>query len=310
MAGPNQCFLMKRIFICLLLVVLFVSSAVAQPFADIVSFNCQTFSSDYKNNTSLKNKTDNYFLNFFLPKELKSGNTLLIRINSELISSTLTPDSSYSSQIYSVSLPLGMQFVSKNKKWKTVAIVLPKIASDFKDATDSYDYQFGGILMENYQYSPTFKVKFGLYYNREAFGNFFMPIIGLDWKVSDRLYMYGNMPNMYRIEYALKRNKLYGGLGFRSFTRSFRLSKSDNYDYVRYNEIQLKLFVDYFVAKKVLVFAEVGYSLGRNPWQFSYNTKEETFRNPIYTPLKQYPVFNAGFAYRIRFDLTEEKDPE
>ena len=303
-------FLMKNFFACLFLLVLFAGNAVAQPYADIVSFNCQTFSSDYKNSTSRRNKTDNYFLNFFLPKEFKNGNTLLIRLNSELLSSTLTPDSSYTSKLYSLSLPLGMQLVSKNKKWKTVIMVLPKIASDFKDATDSYDYQLGGILMESYQYSQTFKVKFGLYYNREAFGNFFMPIIGLDWKVSDRLYLYGNMPNMYRIEYALKKNKLYGGLGFRSLTRSFRLSKSGNHDYVRYNEIQLKLFMDYFVSKKILVFAEVGYSLGRNPWQYTYSTKDETFRNPVYTPVNFYPVFNAGFAYRVRFDLTEEKAPE
>lgn len=286
------------------------TNAAAQPFADILSFNCQTFSSTYKDNTSRSNKTDDYFLNFFLPKEFKNGNTLLIRLNSELISSTLTPDSSYSSKLYSVSMPLGMQFVWKNKKWKTVLIGIPKVASDFKDAIDTYDYQFGGIFLQNYQYSETFKVKVGLYYNREAFGNFFMPIIGIDWKVSDRLYLYGNMPNIYRIEYAIKKNKLYGGLGFRSLTRSFRLSKADNYDYVRYNELQLKLFVDYFVAKKIVLFAEVGYSLGRNPWQYTYNTKEETLRSPIYTPLKNYPVFNAGLAYRIRFDLTEEKNQE
>jgi hypothetical protein len=296
----------KAVVICFLLLVLVSLSVIAQPYADIIGFNCQTFSSDYKSNTARKNKTDDYFLNFFVPKEFKNGNTLLVRVNSELMSSTLTPDSSYSSTLYSVSLPLGMQFVSKSKKWKTVLIVLPKIASDFKDALDAYDYQFGGIFLENYQHSETFKVKFGAYFNREAFGNFFMPIIGLDWKVNDRLYMYGNMPNFYRIEYALKRNKLYGGLGFRSLTRSFRLSKADNYDYVRYNEIQLKLFVDYFVAKKILVFAEVGYSLGQNPWQFTYSTKDETFRNPIYTPLNPYPVFNAGFAYRVRFDLTEK----
>lgn len=298
----------KHFFVCLLWFGLMTSDAVAQPFADILNFNCQTFSSEYKNNTSRSNKTDNYFLNFFLPKELKNGNTLLIRLNSELISSTLTPDSSYSSKLYSVSLPLGMQFVWKNKKWKTVLIGIPKVASDFKDATDMHDYQFGGIFLQNYQYSETFKVKFGLYYNQEAFGSFFMPIIGIDCKVSDRLYIYGNMPNMYRIEYAIKKNRLYSGLGFRSLTRSFRLSKAYNYDYVRYNEIQLKLFVDYFVAKKVVLFAEAGYSLGKNPWQFTYNTKQETLRNPIYAPIGSYPIFNAGLAYRIRFDLTETQE--
>ncbi len=298
---------MKKHLIYFLFFSLFASASVAQPFADILNFNCQTFSSNYKNAPALKNKTDDYFLNFFIPKEFKNGNTLLLRLNSELVSSTLTPDSSYSSKLYSVSLPLGMQLVWKNKKWKTVIMALPKLASNFKGAINSNDFQIGGIFLQNYQYSETLKIKVGLYYNREAFGNFFMPIIGLDWKVNDRLYLYGNMPNMYRIEYALKKNRLYGGFGFRSLTRSFRLSKSDSYDYVRYNELQLKLFLDYFIAKKVLLFAEVGYSLGKNPLQFTYNTKNETFLNPIYTPMKPYPIFNAGLAYRIRFDLTEKK---
>lgn len=286
---------------------LFVNKSFSQPFVDIVSFNCQTFSSTYKGNTDKKNKTDDYFLNFFLPKQFKNGNTLMIRLNSEMLSSTIIPDSSYTSKLYAVSLPAGIQLLSKNKKWKTVMMAIPKVASDLKDAVDNYDYQLGGILMENYQYSETLKIKFGLYYNREAFGNFFIPLAGVDWKVSDRLNLYGILPTSYKVEYSIKKNKLYSGLHFRSFTRSFRLSKAENYDYVRYNEIQLKLFLDYFIYKKIVMFAEVGYSLGRNPWQYAYNTKEKTFRNPVYTELNRYPVFNVGLAYRIRFDLEKKE---
>lgn len=286
---------------------LFIYKSYSQPFVDIVGFNYQTFSSTYKNNTAQKNKTDDYFLNFFLPKEFKNGNTLMVRLNSEMLCSTITPDSTVTSCLYAISLPLGVQLLSKSKKWKTVIMAIPKVASDLKDAVDSYDYQLGGLFMENYQYSGTLKIKLGLYYNREAFGNFFIPLAGIDWKVSDRLNLYGILPTSYKIEYVIKKSKLYGGLNFRSFTRSFRLNKTENYDYVRYNEIQLKLFLDYFIYKKILVFAEVGYSLGRNPWQYTYNTKEETLRNPVYTELSRYPVFNAGLAYRIRFDLEKKE---
>lgn len=299
---------MKKItpFLCFLLVLL-ANKTFSQPYVDIVSFNCQTFSSSYKDNTKWKNKTDDYFLNFFLPKEFKNGNTLLIRLNSEMISSTFTPDSSYTSKLYNVSMPLGFQFLSKNKKWKTVLITIPKIASDLKDAIDKNDFQLGGIFLENYVHSEKLKIKAGLYYNREAFGNFFMPLVGLDWKVSDRLNLYGILPTSYKVEYAFVKSKLYAGLNFRSLTRSFRLSKAQNLDYVRYNEIQLKLFVDYFIYKKVLIFGELGYSLGKNPWQYTYNTKIETLRNPVYTPLKSYPIFNIGVAYRIRLDLEKRE---
>lgn len=289
------------------LLILLANKTFSQPYVDIVSFNCQSFSSIYKDNTNWKNKTDDYFLNFFLPKEFKNGNTLLIRLNSEMISSTITPDSSYTSKLYNVSMPLGWQFLSKNKKWKTVLITIPKIASDLKDVINKYDCQLGGVFLENYVHSEKLKIKAGLYYNREAFGNFFMPLVGLDWKVSDRLNLYGILPTNYKVEYAFVKNKLYAGVCFRSLTRSFRLSKPQNMDYVRYNEIQLKLFVDYFIYKKVLIFGELGYSIGKSPWQYSYNTKIETLRNPVYTPLKSYPVVNVGVAYRIRLDLEKRE---
>jgi hypothetical protein len=170
------------------------------------------------------------------------------------------------------------------------------------DVIDSHDYQYGGIFLENYVYSEKLKIKAGLYYNREAFGNFFMPLVGIDWKISDRLSMYGILPTSYKVEYMAQKNRLYTGLSLKSLTRSFRLPQAQNYDYVRYNEIQLKWFVDCFIYKKILFFAEVGYSLGRNPWQYTYNTKIETFQNPVYNPAKGYVVFNAGFAYRIRLE--------
>ncbi len=298
----------KNILFLFALFILFVNQSFSQPFADVVSFNYQTFSSDYKDTSGWKNKTDNYFLNFFLPKEFKNGNIFLIRLNSEMISSTISADSAYTSILSSISLPLGFQFVSKNKKWKTAVIAVPKIASDFKDAIDAYDIQYGGIFLETFVPNEKLKIKAGLYYNRDAFGDFFVPLVGIDWRASDRINLYGILPTNYKIEFKIIKNKLYTGLNFKSLTRSFRLSKTQGYDYVRYDEMQVKLFVDCFVYKKILVFAELGYTLGKNPWQYKYNTKDETFVNPVYTPLKSYPIFNIGIAYRVRLDF-EKKEP-
>jgi hypothetical protein len=283
----------------------------AQPFADILNFNYQTFSANYQDSTHWKNKTDNYFLNLFLPKNFKNGNTLLIRLNSELINSTISPDSAYSNRLSSVSMPIGMKLVSKNKKWETVILVIPKIASDFKDVIDDYDFQYGGIFLEQFVPSEKLKIKLGVYYNREAFGNFFVPLVGVDWRINDRVNLYGILPTNYKVEFNLLKNKLYTGLNFKSFTRSFRLSEKNNYDYVRYDEMQVKLFLDCFVVPKVLLFAELGYSLSRSPWQHKYGTnnkKEAYYGNPIYSPLKSYPVVSVGLAYRVRFDIEKKKE--
>lgn len=296
----------KYIVVCAFAFALITHHVFSQPLTDIISFNCQTYSSPYKNNTAHQNKTTDYFLSLFFPKVLKNGNTFLFRANGELMNSAISSDSSYSSTLYQLSLPTGFQFISPNQKWKTVIIGIPKIATETNSIIDKNDYQFGGIFLENFTYSNSLKIKFGLYYNREAFGSFFMPLAGLDWKVSDRLNLYGIMPSSYKVEYMLKKNRVYTGIHFKSFTRSFRLPKAQNYDYVRYNEIQLRYFIDYFVYKKLLLIAEVGYSLGRNPWQYTYGTKTKTVVNPIYTATERFFAFNVGIAYRLRFDLQQQ----
>ncbi|MCX6294530.1 MAG: hypothetical protein NTX97_00450 [Bacteroidetes bacterium] len=292
----------------LILFIFITATALAQPFADILSFNFQTFSSNYKDSVHWKNKTDDYFLNFFLPKEFKNGQTLLVRLNTEMMNSTISPDSSYSSRLSSISLPVGMKLVTKNKKWETVVLVIPKIASDFKDVIDGYDLQYGGIFLQHYVPNNKLKIKAGLYYNHEAFGNFFVPLVGVDWRINDRINLYGVLPTNYKMEFNIIKNKLYAGINFKSFTRSFRLSQKNKYDYVRYDEMQVKLFVDYFVVPKVLVFAELGYSIGKSPLQYIYDTKDKIYSNPVYTPIKNYPMISLGVAYRVRFDL-EKKEP-
>jgi hypothetical protein len=295
---------MKNSFLIITCIVFLFSNCItAQPFADIITFNYQTFSSPYKDADSKKNKTDDYALNCFVPKEFKNGNVLLIRLNSEYIYSSIISSSGYA--IGSVSLPVGFQMVTKNKKWKTVLMAVPKIASDFRDKIDKNDFQMGGIFLQNYVYSDRLKIKAGLYYNREAFGNFFMPLASIDWQATNRINFYGILPTNYKVEFNLKKNKLYTGLNFKSLTRSFRLSQNENLDYVRYNEMQLKLFLDCFIYKKMLLFGEAGYSLGKNPLQYSYNTKTQTDVNPIFTPVKNGLIFNIGLAYRLRFDLSK-----
>jgi hypothetical protein len=296
---------MKKILSAIVwILVLLFDQLTAQPFADIATFSYQTFSSPYKDVDSKKNKTDDYVLNFFVPKEFKNGNVLLVRLNSEYIYSSIVPSSGYA--IGSISLPLGFQLVTKDKKWRTVLMAVPKIASDFRDRIDRTDFQMGGIFLQNYVYSDHLKIKAGLYYNREAFGNFFVPLAGIDWQATSRINFYGILPTNYKVEFNLKKNKLYAGFNFKSLTRSFRLSQNENLDYVRYDEMQLKLFIDYFIYKKILLFGEAGYALGKNPLQYSYNTKEQTTANPIFTPVKNGVVFNIGIAYRMRFDLSQQ----
>jgi hypothetical protein len=178
-------------------------------------------------------------------------------------------------------------------------MVIPKVASDLKDNI-SKDSQLGGTLLFTYAFSDSLKVKFGLFYNREAFGNFFVPLAGIDWKATERLSFYGILPNNMRMEVKCS-DKFYVGLGFKNYKRSYRLSMDFNNDFITVKETQAKFFVDFYTKVKIVLFADVAYML-------KYDLAEHTDADPkgvpvnnlIYAPLNNNFLFTFGVAYRMR----------
>ncbi|CAN5419092.1 hypothetical protein BH09BAC5_BH09BAC5_17970 [soil metagenome] len=291
--------------ICFLLSVFLISVFLkAQPFVDVLNFNVQQFQSTYKDSLKRNNSTTDYNLNVFVPKVFKNGNTFLFRVAGEqLISKT---DSS-SGNLYSLSMPVGFQFLTKSKKWKILVMGIPKIASDLRD-NNSKDIQYGGVGLFTWVKSDSLKVKFGLYYNKECFGNFFVPLIGIDWKVTKHINLYGMLPNNMRVEYAFGK-KLFAGIGYKNFKRSYRLFNGWNDDFVLVNENQVKVFVEYFVWKKIILFTEIGYSMkysfiqyDNNKTTTKYEASKENLNNPVYLPMNNNFTFMGGLAYRIRLD--------
>lgn len=282
----------------------------SQPYVDPVGFTTRYFQSNYKDSISGHNQTTDYNLNLFIPKEFKkSGHTFLFRLNSEQIHSEYSNGNiRYSSNLYSISMPVGMQFLSGNKKWKTALIAVPKVSTDFRDNL-SKDLLLGGIGLVTYVKNENLKFKLGLYYSREFWGDFFVPLVGMDWKINDHLSMYGVIPSNYRIEYKFN-NKLYTGIGLKSFTRSYRLSAAQNNDFVKVKDTQAKAFIDYFIYKKLLVFGEISYGLPYSLVQYAYHKQTDYSRsNPLYSPFQGNFLFGVGIAYRIRLDLKEQTGP-
>jgi len=121
--------------------------------------------------------------------------------------------------------------------------------------------------------------------------------------------MHGILTTNFKVERKLIKDKLYTGIGSKFVTRSFRLSLTQNSDYVRYNEAQVKWFADYFIYKRFLMFAEAGYSIGTNLVQYKNNTDIKNYNsNKAFSPTGNFFVFNVGLAYRIRFDLEKSNE--
>ena len=260
----------------------------AQYFVDIFSFNRQAY------NIPSGAQTSDFFANAFIPKVLENGNTFFVRAHYEKLD--LKKDS-LSATYSSITMPLGMQVQLKNPKWKFTGLFIPKIASADLSASFSDIFQIGVYSLFTVTESEKFRYKFGLYYNREFFGNFFVPLVGVDWKVTDRFSVFGTLPQSFKASYSIVPSRLNAGLAFRSMTRSFR--GEDNNTFVRYNELQFKTFFDFYLTPKNVVYIEGGYFLGKTPLLYNNVDTENPINSNLLKEGKAFPLINAGWALRF-----------
>jgi hypothetical protein len=299
-------YIRKIVFCASLFVVSF--KGISQPFVDILNTSFQSLNTTYKDSSKISNNTSNYYLNLTIPIKIDTQNTVIVRFYGENLHTAATINNqALSFNVSSALLPIGLQHETKSKKWRYLGLVMPKLSGHLREETTNKDVQLGGYGLATYTKSDKFKIKFGLFYNREFFGNFFVPLFGIDWRVNDRFQIYGVLPTNYRLEYAVVKQKLYAGLAFKSYTRSYHIDLHNGTDssnvYVRNNELQAKAFVDFYIAKSFVLFGEFGRTINYSPKLYWSGGKDLVTNFNLYSPIKDNFFFNVGLAYRIRFDF-------
>ena len=154
-------------------------------------------------------------------------------------------------------------------------------------------FQVGGFVVLNYKINPKLTLKGGLYYNREAFGNFFMPIAGLEYKIDSSFQIWGALPGSLFIEKRLKK-RWYAGVTFKAVNNSYQLF---NGRYIQFNDNQLSLFSDFYFTKNLVLNLEAGHSLFRrirlgNSGKIKQYVYEEKINDNL--------LFRVSAIYRIR----------
>jgi hypothetical protein len=192
-------------------------------------------------------------------------------------------------RVQSIAFPIGFILPTKNPKW-TVNI-LPVIRWNGEKLFQKSSFQLGGAAFATRQVKPGKNLRFGVYMNSEFFGLFVMPLIGADWRIDDRNYIFGLLPG--RLSYEHKWNeKLYGGVTFRALTNSYLLQ---NGQFLRIDDNQLSLFLDYYLAKRFCVTLEPGYGLLRKLRTGINDKNYLTERN-----WGDGPFIKLSTSYRIR----------
>ena len=163
---------MKR-FLLLTLLFPFLSSA--QEYVDLFRMGYgQTFNNNFEGVDSSTNVTF-FDAGLTFPVVLNENHALITGADISINNVQLFPKA-VRTNLYSTNLKLGIAS-TWSEKWSTTIVLLPKIASDYKNISGD-DFYMGGIALLKLKKNENLKYRFGVYASQEAFGLFTTPILG------------------------------------------------------------------------------------------------------------------------------------
>ncbi|MBN1952886.1 MAG: hypothetical protein JW801_16905 [Bacteroidales bacterium] len=156
------------------------------------------------------------------------------------------------------------------------------------------NFQFGGLAMYQKVFSSRFTLGLGAMFNTDFFGPYLVPLVNLDWKITDRFSISGMLPIYAKIKYqASERFQL--GISHFGLTTTFGLNDPDYADdYLERQSIDLALFGNYNIARNLYVEARIGQSMGRCYRQYGMDQKV-SFAMPLATFGDNRVLKNAEF---------------
>ncbi|PBQ30468.1 hypothetical protein CNR22_01360 [Sphingobacteriaceae bacterium] len=198
-----------------------------------------------------------------------------------------------------------------NECWSGTVVFLPKIASDFT-TINRKDFQFGTLTTLKYKKSNALNYKFGLYYNSELFGPFFVPLLGVYYLSPNKKFEANILlPLQADMSYNLH-SQVAIGFNFYGQIRSYHLTGSDAQSlYVSKSTNELSMYLRLRLSKSLSFQTKAGYSVGRSYRVYEENDKitfglPATFIGPkrkqLNSDFSDGAIFQLSFLYRFNVD--------
>ena len=265
----------------------------AQPYIDVVSTFAQ-WSPDkgLVRRSHNKNVVDRQNVSLNMPFILKDSSIILIGSNLDLWNvGADTVDT-----VGLTGLGGSATFIKPfNKKWTGVFTLIARWNGNESFQLNNAG-QVGGALLLSYKKLPTLKYRFGLYYNKEFFGNFVVPFAGIEWNINSKNIIYGVLPGSLTWEHKMN-DRFFYGLNFRAITTSYRNHPASSKQFIRIDDNQLNGFADVYFSKRIVLAVEVGHSLVRQIRMGETGSKiKYTHKNKMNDNL----FFKVGMAFRFR----------
>jgi hypothetical protein len=148
----------------------------------------------------------------------------------------------------------------------------PRLMSDFNNVNAKH-FQYGGMFLYGKKYNENLSMGFGINYNQELFGPYLVPLIDLNWKLSEKWSIAGVLPIYAKVKYNVNDRFNIGWSHFGLIT-SYRLGETEyNGDYIERSSIDETLFARYHLSKNIHLEGRFGYALSRSYAQYEEDEK-------------------------------------
>lgn len=291
------------ILVVLIFVALFSYSQKTFTIADI-NYNVSPNNSYENGDTTSKAQFFNGFITY--PIKLNEKSTILTGIRGNIWNVGYTPELIWPETYYSAGLTIGYNHKFKNEQ-SFLFILLPRLNSDFVDI-DSDAFQLAFYSTYSKRASDKFLWKVGLYFSPEFFGPFLVPLFGLNWDISPKFSIVGDLPIWAKIKYKPATNFSLG-LGYIALVSSYRLSGDVfNNAYTSRYAIEPYLFAEVRFIKKLYLYAKFGYTMSRKYPIYAKDDKldfqlslfkfgdDRTQLNPV---IENNFFFEIGLAFKV-----------
>lgn len=194
-----------------------------------------------------------------------------------------------------------------NEKTSIQALVAPRVLGE-QLSINSTTLQIGGIALIEQVYSENLTMRFGVLYNQDKFGPFFVPLIYSDWKFGNGFFIKGLWPIYGKIGKQINPNLQMGISEFALIT-SYNLNKQAPNTYIERNSIDFAYFVRYRVFGNWHIEPRVGITMSRGYDQYQNNDQlagkisafsiEDSPRTLLNGSLASAPFVNFRLVYSL-----------
>jgi hypothetical protein len=294
-------------FACLLLVLILSAAAQAQETLDILTLTGrygfpQSYDSIYKS----KAKEYGAMASLVAPIKMNeksiwynSLNYFYFHVGND---EDMPPEIMNPIDLHGIILRTGLY--KKFSKDRAIQVFLaPRLMSDFKNI-DIDHFQLGVMFLYEKKFRDGLKIGFGALYNREFFGPNLVPLVNLDWQISERWSVTGLFPIYGKVKYKVN-EKLSAGISHFGFVTTFRLGDpAYEGDYIERQSIDESLFARYQLFGNIFLEGRFGYALGRSYAQYEADQKVD-FSLPLLSfgdnRIQKNVSFHDGLIASIRF---------